>query len=142
MRRALLDISAWAVLRGSTALSGPRRQEVAEAFEAGDIVVCLPFLLEAGYSARSAADHEELFSGLLSLPRVGVDAATEERAIDAQAQLGRRRRHRLPAFDLMMAAVADRNGLDVLHYDASFDIIANDTDLDFDSVWLAPRGSL
>ena len=30
----------------------------------------------------------------------------------------------------------------VLHYDHDFDILREKTDLRFDSVWLAPRGTL
>lgn len=57
MRRALLDDSAWARLRSPSAVPAPRRAEVARAIEAGDVFVCLPFLLQAGYSARDAIEH-------------------------------------------------------------------------------------
>lgn len=42
----------------------------------------------------------------------------------------------------MVAAIADVNGLGVLHYDGDYDLLAERTDLRFDSVWLAERGSL
>lgn len=142
MRRALLDNSAWARLCNPTAVPKPRRREVAQAIEAGDIFICLPFVLEAGYSARNAAHHDELLCELLSLPWVDVDATAEQRAMDGQAQLARVGHHRLPPVDLVMAAVADRHELDILHYDADYDLIAGKTDLSFGSVWLAERGSL
>lgn len=44
--------------------------------------------------------------------------------------------------DLIIAALADRHDLGILHYDADYDVIRERTDLDFDSVWLAPRGTL
>lgn len=44
--------------------------------------------------------------------------------------------------DLIIAALADRHDLGILHYDADYDLIRERTDLDFDSVWLAPRGAL
>lgn len=44
--------------------------------------------------------------------------------------------------DLLLAALADRHGHGVLHYDADFDLILARTDLRFDSVWLAERGTL
>ena len=50
--------------------------------------------------------------------------------------------HRLPPVDLLIAALADRHGLGVLHYDHDYDLIAEKTDLTFDSVWLAARGTL
>jgi hypothetical protein len=57
----LLDNSAWARL-ADPALSDDRVSEIADAFEAGRIGTCLPFLLEAGYFARTARDHDELFA--------------------------------------------------------------------------------
>jgi predicted nucleic acid-binding protein len=142
MRRTLLDNSAWSRLRGRSPLSGERRAEVADAIDAGDIAVCLPFLLEAGYSARNAAHHEELVCELLALPWAEVDPSVERRALAAEARLARTGHHRLPPVDLLMAALADRHQLDLLHYDADYDVIASKTDLAFRSVWLARRGSL
>jgi predicted nucleic acid-binding protein len=43
--------------------------------------------------------------------------------------------------DLLVAAVAARNAIAVLHYDADYDTIAEHTDLVFESVWAAERGS-
>ncbi len=137
----LLDNSAWARLnRGS--LSQDRAEQIADLLEQGRIATCLPFLLEAGYSARSARDHTELLDELLALPRVPVDAQVEQRAIDAQRQLTRVGHHRLPPVDLIVAAVADVNRLGILHYDSDYDLLLEKTDLRFDSVWLAARGSL
>jgi predicted nucleic acid-binding protein len=115
---------------------------VARAIEAGDVFVCLPFLLEACYSARNAMEHDELLCELEALPHLEIDSAVERRTLDAQAQLARVGHHRLPPVDLMLAAVADRHQMDILHYDADYDLIANKTDLEFGSVWLAKRGSL
>jgi predicted nucleic acid-binding protein len=98
--------------------------------------------LETGCSARSELDHDELLRELEGLPHLEIDAAIERRTLDAQAQLARAGHHRLPPVDLMLAAVADRHQMDVLHYDADYDLIASKTDLRFGSVWLAPRGSL
>ena len=137
----LLDNSAWARL-DDTALSDARAEEIADALEAGGIATCLPFLLEAGYSARSARDHGELLAGLLALPRFEIDEKVERRAIDAQHQLARVGHHRLPPVDLMVAAIADRHSLGVLHYDRDYDLIAEKTDLDFKSVWLATAGTI
>lgn len=137
----LLDNSAWARL-GVHALPAGRLAEIADAIEAGRVVVCLPFILEAGYSARAAVDHEQLFAELLALPWAAVDVDVEQRALDAQRQLARSGHHRLAPVDLLIAAVADRHRLGVLHYDGDYDLIARETELDFRSVWLAERGSL
>jgi len=41
-----------------------------------------------------------------------------------------------------MAAIADRHGLGVLHYDRDYEVILERTDLSFGSVWLAEPGAL
>lgn len=137
----LLDNSAWARL-GHASLPGARADEIAAALEEGRVGTCLPFLLEAGYSTRSASDHAELIEELLALPQIGIDEEIERRAIDAQGQLARAGHHRLPPVDLILAAIADRHRLGVLHYDGDFDVLGAKTDLSFESVWLVPRGTL
>ena len=42
----------------------------------------------------------------------------------------------------MIAALAHSHGVGVIHYDSDFDVILEMSDLDFESVWLMPRGSL
>jgi predicted nucleic acid-binding protein len=137
----LLDNSAWVRL-ADPALATERADEIAGALESGRIAACLPFLLEAGYSARDAREHDQLLAELLSLPQYHLDEAVEQRALDAQAQLARGGHHRMPPVDLLVAAVADRHGIGVLHYDHDYDLIAERTDLAFDSVWLSARGTL
>ena len=139
--RLLLDNSAWARL-GDPRLADERAAEIADALEDGKIGACLPFLLEAGYSAHNAREHNRLLGELRALPQLGIDDVVEQRALGAQAQLARAGHHRLPPVDLIIAALADRHGLGILHYDHDYDLIAERTDLMFGSVWLAPRGSL
>ena len=137
----LLDNSAWARL-ADPRLPDDRVDEVADALESGLIATCLPFLLEAGYSARSGPDHDALLSRLGALPRLAITEDIEQRALDAQRQLARIGHHRLPPVDLIVAAVADHHGVGVLHYDGDYDRVAEKTDLQFESVWLAARGTL
>jgi predicted nucleic acid-binding protein len=137
----LLDNSAWVRL-GDTAVPDERAAELATAIETGDVATCLPFLLEAGYSARSARDHDELMDELLALPYFRIDDDVERRALEAQRQLARIGHHRLPPVELLVAAIADRYDLAVLHYDGDYDVIAEKTDLSFESEWLVPRGTL
>ena len=91
---------------------------------------------------RHAAGHAALLEELLALPVLHIDEAIERRAVDAQGQLARAGHHRIPPVDLIIAAIADRHDLGVLHYDSDYDILRSRTDLRFESVWLAPRGSL
>jgi predicted nucleic acid-binding protein len=137
----LLDNSAWArIVRG--VVPDPRGSEIRERFAAGEVAVASPFLLEAGFSARAAAEHSALFERLLVLPFLGIDEQAERRALAAQSQLARAGHHRLPPTDLMIAAIAERHGVGVLHYDADYDLIRERTDLRFESVWLAEQGTL
>ena len=135
----LLDNSAWARL-ADPALPHERITEIADAIEDGQIGGCLPFLLEAANSARDARDHDELLDELLALPQFEIDARVERRAVEAQRQLARVGHHRMPPVDLLVAAIADRHGLGVLHYDRDYDLLAEI--MQFESVWLAPRASL
>jgi predicted nucleic acid-binding protein len=137
----LLDNSAWARLADPT-LPADRLTEIADAIEAGRIATCLPFLLEAGYSARNARDHDAVLAELLALPHFSIDTDVERGALDAQRQLARIGHHRLPPVDLLVAALADRYELGVLHYDRDYDLLADKTGLEFDSVWLAQAGTL
>jgi predicted nucleic acid-binding protein len=137
----LLDNSAWVRLADAS-LPTDRADEIAASLESGRIAACLPFLLEAGYSARDAREHGYLLAELCSLPQYHLDEAAEQRALDAQAQLARVGHHRLPPVDLLVAGLADRHGLGILHYDHDYDLIVEKTDLRFDSVWLADRGTL
>lgn len=137
----LLDNSAFARL-GAPALGEQRVMEIADAIEQRRVGTCLPFLLEAGYSARSATDHDELLRELAALPMLHIDTEVEQRALEAQRQLARAGHHRLPPVDLIIGALADRHSVGVLHYDHDYDILAEKTELRFTSVWLTTRGSL
>jgi predicted nucleic acid-binding protein len=79
---------------------------------------------------------------LLALPQITIDDRVEARAIDAQRQLARVGHHRLPPIDVILASIADIHQLGILHYDGDYDLLNEKTDLTFDSVWLATRGSL
>jgi hypothetical protein len=54
--------------------NGTRKSLAAGAIEQRCLCVCLAFLLEAGYSARSAAD--ELVRKLMALPMVHIDTVS------------------------------------------------------------------
>lgn len=133
----LIDNSAWARWTKPGA-----RDRLAASFEAGEILVCLPFLLEAGYSARSAAHHQALVGDLSLLPRVELGPDIERLALRAQVELAAVGHHRLAPVDLLLAACAHHSGHGVLHYDRDYDVIAAHTSLEFASEWVAPPGTL
>lgn len=133
----LLDNSAWARL-WHPALPPDRRDEVATAIVERQVHACLPFLLEAGYSARGSADHADLMRTLRSLPFAAIDEATEERALQLQGDLAQCGHHRMPPVDVLIAAIAERHGLTVLHCDKDFDVIVDRTSAVMRTEWLAP----
>jgi hypothetical protein len=137
----LLDNSAWSRIVAG-ALNDERAGTVAAWIEQRQIMTCLPFLLEAGYSARSAAHHREIMDELDSFPCVQTTAEVEKRAMRAQRELATVGHHRLPPADIIVAACAHEAGAGVLHYDRDYDLIAKHTSLDFESEWVAPAGTL
>jgi predicted nucleic acid-binding protein len=137
----LIDNSAWARLQ-SGAVAPAMAEEIADGLDSGRIAVCLPFILEAGYSARNLSGHDELYDGFAAFAHLAVDKSVEVRALGAQAQLARSGHRRMPPNDLMIAALADRHEVGVLHYDSDYDLLLERTDLEFESEWLAPRGTL
>jgi predicted nucleic acid-binding protein len=139
----LLDASVW-----SRALDGRLRGRASRAFEtalaAGQLWTCPPSLLELRYGAVDGESFADIADELRVLPHAKLTAQAAESALTAQAELAAKpgRSHRVKPVDLLIAAVADREGLGVLHYDADYDSIATHTTLRFESIWVAPRGSL
>ena len=138
----LLDNSAWSrVVAGK--LPRDRTDAVADWIEGRELATCLPFLLEAGYSARGRDHHREMMDDFDRLfPRIELTAAIEKGATGAQRELARVGHHRIAPIDLMIAACAHEAGAGVLHYDRDYDRIAELTSLSFESVWVAPAGTL
>jgi predicted nucleic acid-binding protein len=137
----VLDNSAWARLLRAE-IPQERRETVAKWMEEKRLAVCLPFLLEAGFSARSATDHGKLMRRLEQMPRLHIDDAVERVALDAQYELAVVGHHRLSPNDLIIAACAHLAGGGVLHYDRDYDLILEHTRLRFESVWLVEPGAL
>jgi predicted nucleic acid-binding protein len=137
----LLDNSAWARIVGGS-LNDERAATVALWTDQLELATCLPFLLEAGYSARSAAHHRTMMADLSLLPHLPITPSVEERARQAQHELAAIGHHRLAPLDIMIAACAHEADAGVLHYDRDYDILAAHTSLEFSSEWIAPAGSL
>ncbi|HTC73209.1 MAG TPA: PIN domain-containing protein [Solirubrobacteraceae bacterium] len=137
----LLDNSAWARL-SSSRLDSARAETVATWMQELQLATCLPFLLEAGYSARSGTDHAAMMADLMLLPRVEVDREVERTAMAAQRELVEIGHHRLAPTDLVIAACAHTAGIGVLHYDGDYDLLVEHTSLIFESEWLARPGKL
>jgi predicted nucleic acid-binding protein len=139
---SLLDTSVWSPLRDGR-IEGTPAERVSARIERGELAMTEPLLLEMRYSARDSEDFALLAEELEALPLLPLDGAAIQRALDAQAQLAADKRvsHRVKPIDLLVAGVADRHEAAILHYDGDYDLIAEHTDLSFDSVWVAKRGS-
>lgn len=117
-------------LADKSALARMGRPSVGERLEplleSGLVATCSVVLLEVLFSARSPSDYRETRERLtLALELAEMDQAVLDRAVELQALLAERSRHRAVSLpDLMIAATAERHGLVVLHYDADFEHIA------------------
>ncbi len=137
----LLDNSAWARL-ASDRLDDDRAETVGEWMHDLRLATCLPFLLEAGYSARSGTERAAIMSDLMRLPHVAIDLDVERVAMQAERELAEIGHHRLAPADVVIAACAHTAGMGVLHYDGDYDLLAERASLAFQSEWLAPPGAL
>lgn len=137
----LIDNSAWARL-ASGRLDPDRAERVAAWIGDLQLATCLPFLLEAGYSARSGHERSAMMADLERLPRVEIDKEVEAAALHAQCELADIGHHRLAPADVMIAACAHVAGMGVLHYDGDYDLLVKCTGLQFRSEWLAQPGVL
>ena len=110
--------------------------------ELGAIATCGMVELEVLWSARGLGELRAVRrEWALSFARVPMTDGDFTRAADVMALLAERSRHRsakLP--DLLIAAVAERAGLAVLHYDRDFDLIAQVTGQPAE--WVVRAGSV
>lgn len=133
----LADTSALARLRHPpvTAVLGPL-------IEAGLVATCGVVEFELAWAARTGTELDEL--------RADRDAGYEwlathdedwRRALAVQAALWHGGLVRAVGFpDLLIAAVAEREGVTVLHYDADYDLISKITGQPVQ--WVVPRGTV
>ena len=83
--------------------------------------------LGSGFSARSGAEWHTLMGALRQLPLEPITEADFERALSVQSGLAAVGHKGRKVPDLIIAAVAQRVRLTVLHYDRDFDLIAAHT---------------
>jgi predicted nucleic acid-binding protein len=135
--RYLADTSALARLHHSVVAVA-----LAPLIEAGLVATCGVIEFELGWASRSSEEFDQVRADR----EVGYEwlATYDEdwrRALDVQAQLwrsGRMRAVGLP--DLLVAAVAERERVTVLHYDGDYDFISEVTSQP--AQWVVPRGTV
>lgn len=99
----------------------------ADRIERGLVRISTVTRLEVGFSARSVADHRELFAEapIASMPVEYLTPRIEDRAVEVQSALAERGQHRAPSIpDLLVAATAELSELTVLHLDKDYELIA------------------
>lgn len=108
-----------------------------------EIAICAIVELEYLMGARSARHYAAMETAFSGFRRLSIEAADWERVHEVHRALaasgpGHQRSVRLP--DLIIAAVAERHELQVVHYDEDFDRIAAVTHQP--TRWIVPRGSV
>ena len=111
----LADTSIWAWAQ--KAERPDIRERLADRYEAGEIVTCVPVILEAMHRPQTGAQYKEGFDELFApLERLPLDDASAERALEVQRELAEVSdgSHRRPAIDFLIAAVAEAAGPEVV----------------------------
>lgn len=142
-QRLLIDHSVWARATDGR-LTGSPRETFEDALATGELWTCPPALLEMRYSARDGSQFAAIASELDTLEHAPLTAEAAAITLTAQAELAATSgvSHRVKPVDLLIASIAATEDLGVLHYDHDYDTIARYTSLSFNSVWVAPRGSI
>lgn len=130
----VVDSSAWARQRHPSV----RATWVATA-RAGLFATCPVIVLEILASARGLQEYTRLDGLLTALRQAPVNRSCCEAAVSASRELAPDHRG-IPAADYLIAAAAAARGFGMLHYDGHYERLA--PVLAFESVWLAPAGSL
>lgn len=127
----LVDTSAWVEYfraTGSAAAIEVRRLLSAESLV---VVMCEPVAMEILSGATDDAAHRRLEQLVNGLPSLSVDGAVDFRVAAAIYRTARRTRRTIRSLnDCLIAAVAMRHGVALVHRDADFELIAEMTDLD------------
>jgi predicted nucleic acid-binding protein len=133
-------------LAGTSALARLRHPEVAAVLgpliEAGLCATCGVIEFELGWATRTAAEFGQLRTDRdTGYAWLSTHDEDWRRALDVQGALwrgGQVRAVGLP--DLLVAAVAERERVTVLHYDSDYDLIAHMTGQPMQ--WVVPRGTV
>jgi predicted nucleic acid-binding protein len=133
-------------LADTSALARLHRPAVAAALgpliEAGLVATCGVIESELGWATRNAAEFD-----LVRADRqqgyewLAIHDEDWHRALDVQAALWREGRVRAVGFpDLLVAAVAEREHVTLVHYDSDYDLVAEVTSQAMQ--WVVPRGTV
>lgn len=133
----LVDTSAWARAEHSTT----RDRWLAALL--GDRLRLSPLIrVEILLSARGGGEFDQLAERLDTIRAAPLSASVIRAAEAAMRALAHRSAgaQRVPIVDYMVAAAAQELGSAVIHYDHDYDTLAEV--MEFESIWLAPAGTL
>jgi predicted nucleic acid-binding protein len=106
-----------------------------------ELATCAVIDLEILFSAKTHADVVATLRERRAFPQLAMSQTDFSRAIEVLERLARTGHHRAAGIpDLLIAAVAERHGLTLLHYDKDFDLIAKVTGQAVE--WVVPAGSV
>jgi predicted nucleic acid-binding protein len=120
----LADTSVWA------RKARPGLEWFAGAIVDGFVAVCDQVLMEVLFSARDIDDFESIEQGMLACPWLTTqpaDWAEARRVFRELAARGPLHHRQVKIPDLLIAAVAARHSVGIVHYDRDFDVIASVT---------------
>lgn len=115
MPRYLADTSIWAW--AAKKQRPDIRERLSARYEQGEIVTCVPVVLEAMHRAETTAQFRERFDELFApLERLPLENASVERALAVQRELAKASdgNHRRAPIDFLIAAAAEAAGDDVV----------------------------
>jgi predicted nucleic acid-binding protein len=113
--RYLADTSIWAWSERSERFD--IREKLASRYEQGEIVTCVPVILEAMHRPETTAQYQERFAAVFApLERLPLENADIERALEVQRELANASNgsHRRPEIDFLIAAAAEAAGPEVV----------------------------
>ena len=124
-----MAVTDWLVDKSALVRLGdsPDADDWANRIERGPVRIATVTRLEIGYSARGAAQARAAFNTppISAMPVEYLTPEIEDRALEVQLLLAGKGQIRAPSIpDLLIAATAELAGLNVLHLDKDFELIA------------------
>lgn len=126
----LIDTSAW--IEYFRATGSPAAVEVRRLLsgDAAQVAMCEPVAMEILSGAVADAVHDKLERLVNGLPSLALDQAVDFRSAATIHRRARRQGMAIGSMtDCLIAALAIRHGVELMHRDADFDVIATLTPL-------------
>lgn len=114
---------------------------LAPLLENGSVATCPLVDMELLYSCRSATEYDTVLAERHGFEQLDHEPADWSRAMEVQRLLAHRSQLRAVGIaDLLLAALAERQRITLLHYDRDFDVVAAVTSQPMR--WVVPAGSV